>query len=74
MKKEKTEMNTEKVPVTVPRGAGDLFVSVNDKSYILPEGKTSCVPKYIAEEVLRAENAKDLFAADAAKRQEQSRL
>ena len=74
MKKEKAEINEEKVPVTVPRGAGDLFVSVNDRSFILPEGKTSCVPKYIAEEVLRAENAKDRFAADAAKRQEQSRL
>ena len=74
MKKENQNTVSEKIPVTVPRGAGDLFVSVNDKSYILPEGKTSCVPKFIAEEVLRAEEAKDRFAAEAARRQEQSRL
>lgn len=74
MKKENQNSISEKIPVTVPRGAGDLYVSVNDKSYILPEGRISCVPKYIAEEVLRAEAAKDRFAADAAKRQEQSRV
>lgn len=58
----------EKVPVTIPRGAGDQYVAVG-KGYLLPEGKTSYVPRYVEQELKRAEHAKDLLAAQMEKRQ-----
>lgn len=60
----------ERVPVSVPRGAGDLYVSCAGKNYLLPEGKTSYVPRKVALEVKRAEHAKDLLAAEMEKRQQ----
>lgn len=62
----------EKVPVSVPRGAGDLYVSVSGKSWLLPEGKTSYVPRKVEQEIRRAEHAKDLLAAQMEKRQQQA--
>ena len=67
----------KKVEVFIPKGYGNdepnLFVSVNDKNFLLPKGKKSLVPKYIADEIERsraAETAMDEHIAemvDAAK-------
>ena len=66
MATEKTEKTTkaatdERVEITVPRGyANDepnLLISVNGVNYLLPRGKTSKVPKFIAEEFYRSQAA-----------------
>lgn len=55
----------ERVEVSIPRGAQNeertLFVSVNGVNYLLPKGKTSLVPKAVAEEVARAKKAQEAF-------------
>lgn len=55
----------DKVEVFVPRGDvnGDpnLFISVNGKNYLLPRGKTSTVPKCIADEYYRSLKAQGKF-------------
>lgn len=57
--------NTDMVEVTIPRGSdrGDpnLFVAVNGVNYILPRGKKSSVPKYVADEIKRSREAEDAF-------------
>ena len=44
--------------IFIPRGMSNedpnLFVSVNGKNFLLPKGKTSNVPSYIAAEIRRA--------------------
>ena len=51
----------EKVEIFVPKGyANDepnLLISVNGVNYLLPKGKTSKVPKHIAEEFYRSQRA-----------------
>ena len=51
----------DKVEIFVPRGyANDepnLLISVNGVNYLLPKGKTSKVPKHIAEEFHRSQKA-----------------
>ena len=51
----------EKVEVFVPKGyvneEPNLFVSVGGVNYLLPKGKTSKVPKFIAEEFKRSQRA-----------------
>ena len=51
----------ERVEVYVERGNAtdepNLFVSVNGYNCLLPKGKTSLVPKSVAEEVARAKRA-----------------
>ena len=58
-----TTAKEERVDVFVHKGYGNddpnLFVSVNGKNFILPRGKTSRVPAYIAEEINRS------YAAEA---------
>ena len=48
----------ERVAITVPKGyANDepnLLISVNGENYLLPRGKTSVVPKFIADEFYRS--------------------
>ena len=70
MATEKTEKNTmaakdERVEITVPRGyANDepnLLISVNGVNYLLPKGKTSKVPKFIAEEFYRSQEAQRIL-------------
>ena len=55
----------EKVQVSIPRGSdrGDPNVTVimNGKSYIIPRGKKSEVPRCVAEELARSERAKDAY-------------
>ena len=51
----------ERVEVYVERGNAtdepNLFVSVNGYNCLLPKGKTSLVPRSVAEEVARAKRA-----------------
>lgn len=52
---------SKKVKITMPRakkGEPDTqFVSINGVNYLVPMGKTSEVPDYVAEEIKRAEAA-----------------
>ena len=57
-----TKKTTEKrVDVHIPRGAAyddpNYYVSVNGENFILPKGKTSSVPEYVAREIERANRA-----------------
>lgn len=57
-----TKNTTEKrVDVHIPRGAANddpnYYVSVNGENFILPKGKTSSVPEYVAREIERANRA-----------------
>ena len=51
------------VEIHIPKGyANDepnLFVSVNGKNYLLPKGKTSTVPAYVADEIKRSWRAQE---------------
>ncbi len=69
-----TEKKTETVPepyeleeIFIPRAGAkedpNLFVSVNGKNFLIPKGKKSKVPRYIADEIRRAERARDDFEA-----------
>lgn len=57
----KTKDAEERVEIYIPRASGNdepnLFVSVNGRNFILPKGKTSSVPKYVADEIERARRA-----------------
>ena len=58
-------MREDRVEIFVPKGyTGDepnVFVSVNGVNYLLPRGKKSMVPKFVAEEIRRSEKAADIF-------------
>lgn len=71
---EKTEAVTETMPdpyeleeIFIPRAGAkedpNLFVSVNGKNFLIPKGKKSKVPRYIADEIRRSERARDDFEA-----------
>ena len=53
----------ERVDIFVPKGyANDepnLMIAVNGVNYLLPKGKSSKVPKHIAEEFYRAQKAQE---------------
>lgn len=53
----------ERVDIFVPKGyANDepnLIISVNGVNFLLPRGKTSNVPKFIAEEFYRSQEAQE---------------
>lgn len=53
----------ERVDIRVPKGyANDepnLLISVNGVNYLLPKGKTSKVPKFIADEFYRSQKAQE---------------
>lgn len=53
--------DNERVEITVPRGSANeepnLLIAVNGVNYLLPRGKTSKVPKFIAEEFYRSQKA-----------------
>ena len=53
----------ERVEIFVPKGyANDepnYMIGVNGVNYLLPKGKTSNVPKHIAEEFYRAQKAQE---------------
>ena len=63
-----TEKNTaapkdEKVDLFVPKGyANDepnQIIAVNGVNYVLPKGKTSKVPKFVADEFYRSQKAQE---------------
>lgn len=71
---EKTEAAAEKLPdpyeleeIFIPRAGAkedpNLFVSVNGKNFLIPKGKKSKVPRYIADEIRRSERAREAFEA-----------
>ena len=53
----------KRVKITVPRGyANDepnLLIAVNGVNYLLPRGKTSEVPNFIADEFYRSQRAQE---------------
>ena len=53
----------DRVEVFVPRGyANDdpnMFISINGVNYLLPRGKKSMVPDFVAEEFRRSQRAQD---------------
>lgn len=57
----------ERVEIFIERASGNedpnLFVSVNGYNCILPKGKTSMVPKSVAEEIKRARRAQQRLDA-----------
>ena len=61
VKNEVTVPEEDRVEIFVPRGyANDepnLPIIVNGVNYLLPKGKTSKVPKHIAEEFYRSQKA-----------------
>jgi hypothetical protein len=58
-----TPEKVKRVKITVPRGyANDepnLLIAVNGVNYLLPRGKTSEVPEFIAEEFYRSQKAQE---------------
>ena len=56
-------MKDERVEIFIPRASDredpNLFAAVNGVNYLLPRGKKSCVPKAVADEIARAERARE---------------
>ena len=56
-------MKDQRVEVYIPKGYGNeepnLFVAVNGVNYLLPRGKKSLVPGWVAEEIARADRARE---------------
>ena len=54
---------SDKVSIHIPRGSAhdepNLFVSVNGINYLLPKGQTGEVPRFIADEIRRSQQAHD---------------
>ena len=76
MAKAKKETNG-KVEVFIPRDGltseTTYFVAVNGVNYILPRGKKSLVPDYVAEEINRSLAAIDKMYEEKAVLQEQAK-
>lgn len=55
----------ERVEVYIPRGADrddpNFFVAVNGVNYLLPRGKKSMVPGFVAEEIARGKRRQTSF-------------
>lgn len=69
--------NEEKVEVFVPKGyANDEpnhFIGFNGVNYLLPKGKTSMVPKAVAEEFYRSQKAQETRDSNSEKLLEASK-
>ena len=56
-------MKDERVEIFIPRASDrenpNLFAAVNGVNYLLPRGKKSRVPKAVADEIARAERARE---------------
>ena len=59
------ENKNDRVEILIPRGAANdepnLFVAVNGKSFLLPKGKKSTVPRYVYDEIMRSRKAEDIM-------------
>lgn len=57
--------NNDRVEIFIPKGfAGEepnLMVGLNGVNYLLPRGKTSMVPKAVADEIERSRKAQTLL-------------
>ena len=66
-----------KVEVFIPRDGAtndtSYFVGVNGVNYILPRGKKSLVPDYVAEEIRRSKAAEDRMYEEKAALLEQAK-
>ena len=66
-----TTTKTDREDIFIPKGyANDdpnLFVSVNGENYLLPKGKTSNVPSYVAKEIRRSLKAQEIQDENAEK-------
>lgn len=55
----------KRVEIAIPRGSEredpNFFVAVNGVNYLLPRGKKSMVPEFVAKEIIRSEKAADIF-------------
>lgn len=55
----------KRVTVFIPRGLSNedpnLFVSVNGINFLLPKGKESLVPEFVAKEIQRSAQAKQML-------------
>lgn len=71
-----SENKEKRVKLYIPRGDShddpNLFISVNGVNYLLPKGKESLVPAFVAEEYERSQRAgrysderKELARSDA---------
>ena len=68
-KNENNEVTAKKddgrVDLFIPRGGSNeepnLMIGFNGKNYLLPRGKTSRVPKYVAEEYYRSQRAQERY-------------
>lgn len=62
-------------PPRVERSDADpnFYVSFNGKAYILPRGQTSMIPRYVYDEIVRAEAAADVMAEHEAEMAKKSR-
>ena len=62
-KEKAIETTDERVEIYVPRGyANDepnVVIGVNGVNYVLPRGKTSMVPTFIADEFKRSQKAQE---------------
>ncbi len=62
-KDEMIEKKDDRVEIMIPKKSAseddNLFVSVNGKNYLLPRGKKSKVPAFVAEEIYRSWAAQD---------------
>ena len=60
-----TKKNDDRVEVYIPKGYAtedpNFFVSVNGVNYILPRGKRTMVPAFIAAEIERAKRAQEAW-------------
>ncbi len=58
---EKIEASEERVPIYIDRAKPNedpnFYVSINFKTFLLPRGKTSMVPRYVYDEIMRTRNA-----------------
>lgn len=54
-----------RVELFIPKGSANddpnVFIGFNGKNYLLPRGKTSLVPKCVAEEYHRSQRAQDRY-------------
>ena len=54
----------KRVEIAIPRGSDredpNFFVAVNGVNYLLPRGKKSMVPEFVAKEIFRSERAADI--------------
>ena len=62
---EKIENVEERVPIYIERAKPNedpnVYVSINFKTFLLPRGKTSMVPRYVYDEIMRSRSAENKY-------------